>query len=70
MKKITGTLTVLLMVLLFSFSPVWAAQGADTKPAPTAPAKTDTTAQADKPQPADKDSGEACGSEIRKLLYF
>ena len=59
MKKITGTLTVLLMVLLFSFSPVWAAQGADTKPAPTAPAKTDTTAQADKPQLADKDSGEA-----------
>lgn len=57
MKKLTGTLTVLLMAILFSFSPVWAAQGADTKPTPTAPSMTDTTKPADKPEYADKDSG-------------
>lgn len=57
MKKLTGTLTVLLMAILFSFSPVWAAQGADTKPTPTAPSMADTTKPADKPEYADKDSG-------------
>ncbi|CAK7081596.1 MAG: hypothetical protein EUB_01350 [Eubacterium sp.] len=59
MKKITGTLTVLLMVILFSFSPVWAAQGAETKPTPTAPAKTDTIKPADKSESADKGSSES-----------
>lgn len=57
MKKLTGTLTVLLMAILFSFSPVWAAQGADTKPTPTAPSMADTTKPADKPEYIDKDSG-------------
>ena len=59
MKKITGTLTVLLMVILFSFSPVWAAQGAETTPTPTAPLKADTTTPTGKPESAEKDSGKA-----------
>ncbi|WP_195268054.1 SpaA isopeptide-forming pilin-related protein [Eubacterium sp. 1001713B170207_170306_E7] len=59
MKKLTGTLTVLIMVILFSFSPVWAAQGGEGKAAPTPTAAEQAQEPKDKTPVEAQESGEA-----------